>query len=48
MISSHHCNGFSFSPAGPSYRFRTLRRLLGELLAEALEPAEMREVETVA
>ena len=47
MISSHHCNGFSFSPAGPSYRFRTLRRLLGARLAEALEPAEMREVETV-
>lgn len=48
MISSHHCNGFSFSPAGPSYRFRTLRRLLGAQLAEALEPAKFRELGAVA
>ncbi|MSP43315.1 MAG: hypothetical protein EXR08_08120 [Alphaproteobacteria bacterium] len=33
--------------AGPGYRFRS-RRLLGALLVEALEPAEVREVETVA
>ena len=48
MISSHHCNGFSFSPTGPSYRFRTLRRLLGAQLAEALELVEVREMEVVA
>ena len=47
MISSHHCNGFSFSPAGPIYRFLT-RRLLGAQLAEALEPAKFRELGAVA
>ena len=47
MISSHHCNRFSFSPAGPSYRFLT-RRLLGAQLAEALELVEVRELEVVA
>ena len=40
MISSHHCIGANFSSAGPGYRFRSSRRLLGALLVEALAPIE--------
>ena len=43
MISSHHSNGADLSPAGPRYRFRTRRRLLDALLAEALTPEAMQE-----
>lgn len=48
MIGSDHSNGADFSQAGPRHRFRTRRRLLDALLAEALAPAENRELDTAA
>ena len=45
MIGSDHSNGADFSQAGPRHRFRTRRRLLDALLAEAPAPADDRIME---